>query len=156
MHPGVEKKVTVFLNRLLAMSMDDQQLIFKYFSDTMEAMIAAAKSTGNYEAGPIQLKATAVSLGMRTFLPLANPTVRGSCPSPSPFCATFCVRIPFLPTLPSAAFVPLPSQSHAVPSLYMRFSRFADAVEVPHCGISWHICACVLADVVACDMRASR
>jgi hypothetical protein len=64
-HPRVEKNVPVFLNRLLAMSMDDQQLIFKYFSDTMDAMIAAAKSMGKYEAGPVQLKATAITLGQR-------------------------------------------------------------------------------------------
>lgn len=67
-HPRVEKKVSVFLNRLLAMSMDDQQLIFQYFSDTMDAMISSAKSTGQYEAGPIQLKATAVTLGQRLIL----------------------------------------------------------------------------------------
>ena len=38
----------------------------RYFSDTMEAMIAEAKSEGRHERGPINLQATAVHVAHRT------------------------------------------------------------------------------------------
>lgn len=62
------KSVPTFLNRVLAMGMDDQEIIFKYFSATMDALIAAAKSTGKYEHGPITLQASGVTLARRTIV----------------------------------------------------------------------------------------
>ena len=38
----------------------------RYFSDTMEAMIAEAKSEGRHERGPINLQATAVHIAKQT------------------------------------------------------------------------------------------
>ena len=38
----------------------------RYFSDTMEAMIAEARSEGRHERGPINLQATAVHVASRT------------------------------------------------------------------------------------------
>ncbi|BDA48430.1 probable protein strawberry notch homolog 1 [Coccomyxa sp. Obi] len=61
-HPNVVKSVPTYLNRVLAMGMDDQEIIFKYFSATMDALIAAAKSTGRFEHGPINLQASGVSV----------------------------------------------------------------------------------------------
>lgn len=63
--PSMVKSVPTFLNRVLAMGMDDQELIFRYFSNTMDALIAAAKSTGKYEHGPITLQASGVEIARR-------------------------------------------------------------------------------------------
>ena len=63
--PSVVKSVPTFLNRVLAMGMDDQELIFRYFSNTMDALIASAKSTGRYEHGPINLQASGVEVARR-------------------------------------------------------------------------------------------
>ena len=38
----------------------------RYFSDTMEAIIAEAKSEGRHERGPINLQATAVHVAHRS------------------------------------------------------------------------------------------
>ena len=65
---SVVKSVPTFLNRVLAMGMDDQELIFKYFSATMDALIAAAKSTGRFEHGPITLQASGVSVARRDII----------------------------------------------------------------------------------------
>ena len=40
--------------------------VCRYFSDTMEAIIAEAKSEGRHERGPINLQATAVHVAHRT------------------------------------------------------------------------------------------
>lgn len=40
----------------------------RYFSDTMEAMIAEAKSEGRHERGPINLQATAVHIAKQTVI----------------------------------------------------------------------------------------
>lgn len=45
--------MTKFLNRLLGLEVDVQNALFKYFSDTMEAIIRQAKRAGRYDAGII-------------------------------------------------------------------------------------------------------
>ncbi|CAL8463694.1 g3228 [Coccomyxa elongata] len=66
--PSVVKSVPTFLNRVLAMGMDDQEIIFRYFSATMDALIAAAKSTGRFEHGPINLQASGVAVARRDII----------------------------------------------------------------------------------------
>ncbi|KAK9815308.1 hypothetical protein WJX72_001386 [[Myrmecia] bisecta] len=56
LHPyTVENKdkgsVKRFLNRLLAMRLEEQKTIFQYFSETLDVIIATAKSQGKYETG---------------------------------------------------------------------------------------------------------
>lgn len=43
----------------------DSIALRRYFSDTLEAMIAEAKSEGRHERGPINLQATAVHIAHR-------------------------------------------------------------------------------------------
>ncbi len=43
-----------FLNRILGMKVDLQNLLFKYFSDTLAAIIANAKRVGTYDQVPQQ------------------------------------------------------------------------------------------------------
>ena len=45
--------MTKFLNRLLGLNVELQNALFKYFSDTMEAVIKDAKRTGRYDSGII-------------------------------------------------------------------------------------------------------
>lgn len=42
-----------FLNRLLGLEVELQNTLFRYFNDTMEAVIKAAKRSGKYDAGII-------------------------------------------------------------------------------------------------------
>jgi hypothetical protein len=49
-------KVTRFLNRLLGMTMTDQELLFQYYTDTLDATIAQLKSEGRYDAGIVTIK----------------------------------------------------------------------------------------------------
>lgn len=44
------------------MTLEDQQLIFKYFTDTYDAAISAAKSAGNFDAGITQIQASKIVL----------------------------------------------------------------------------------------------
>jgi hypothetical protein len=45
--------MTKFLNRLLGLEVELQNALFKYFSDTMEAVIKQAKRTGRFDSGII-------------------------------------------------------------------------------------------------------
>jgi len=45
----VAQKVSTWLNRVLTMTLEDQELLFRYFSDTHDATILAAKSRGEYD-----------------------------------------------------------------------------------------------------------
>ncbi|XP_054166800.1 protein strawberry notch homolog 1-like [Oppia nitens] len=47
--------MTKFLNRLLGLRVEIQNALFKYFSDTMDAVIRQAKRTGRYDSGIINL-----------------------------------------------------------------------------------------------------
>ncbi|DBA83686.1 TPA: hypothetical protein ACH3X1_016793 [Trebouxia sp. C0004] len=49
------KKVTKFLNRMLAMSLRDQKMLFAFFSDTLDACIELAKTKGKFENGIVSL-----------------------------------------------------------------------------------------------------
>ncbi|KAK3280596.1 hypothetical protein CYMTET_11574 [Cymbomonas tetramitiformis] len=68
-----EGKVDIFLNRLLGLPIDDQMVLFNYFSDTFDAMTMEAKSKGQFDDGIVSLKAEGVSLQVRAVLapPLA-------------------------------------------------------------------------------------
>jgi hypothetical protein len=55
-------KVSRFLNRLLGMPLDLQQLLFGYFTDTFEAVVAQAKSSGRWDEGLVSLKAESIKL----------------------------------------------------------------------------------------------
>ncbi len=61
------------------MGMDDQEIIFKYFSATMDALIAAAKSTGRFEHGPITLQASGVAVARRDIIHQEPGTGAASC-----------------------------------------------------------------------------
>jgi hypothetical protein len=52
----------MWLNRVLAMTLEDQELLFRYFSDTHDAIILAAKSRGEYDQGITSVKATSVTI----------------------------------------------------------------------------------------------
>lgn len=47
--------MTKFLNRLLGLNVELQNALFKYFNETMEAVIKQAKRTGRYDSGIIGL-----------------------------------------------------------------------------------------------------
>ncbi|KAK9815574.1 hypothetical protein WJX72_006088 [[Myrmecia] bisecta] len=49
--PNDKGSVRRFLNRLLAMRLEEQKIIFQYFSETLDAVITYAKSRGKYETG---------------------------------------------------------------------------------------------------------
>ena len=49
-----------FLNRLLGMPVADQQDVFAYFSDTFDACVLRAKSSGKWDEGIVSLKAESI------------------------------------------------------------------------------------------------
>jgi len=49
-----------FLNRLLGIAVDEQQDIFAYFSDTFDACVLRAKSSGKWDEGIVSLKAESI------------------------------------------------------------------------------------------------
>ena len=51
-----------WLNRVLAMTLDDQALLFRYFSDTMDAIILAARSRGEYDLGIQSVQASSITI----------------------------------------------------------------------------------------------
>ena len=57
---AVTKKVSVWLNRVLAMTLSDQALLFKYFNDTYEACVHAAKSRGVFDKGITSVVASSI------------------------------------------------------------------------------------------------
>ncbi len=50
-----------FLNRLLGVEVDLQFQLFTYFSDTFDARIAVAKSSGKWDDGVVSLKAESIT-----------------------------------------------------------------------------------------------
>ena len=42
-------EMSKFLNRILGMQVEKQNLLFKYFADTLSAIITQAKRTGRYD-----------------------------------------------------------------------------------------------------------
>lgn len=55
-------KVSTWLNRVLAMGLEDQDLLFSYFSATLDAVIRLAQSKGEYDQGIMSLKASSVTV----------------------------------------------------------------------------------------------
>ena len=49
-------RVTGFLNRLLAMPVRDQMLLFQYFQDIMEALLNEARINGKLNTGIVRIK----------------------------------------------------------------------------------------------------
>jgi hypothetical protein len=62
--PGKDKvpSVSRFLNRLLGLPLSSQTIIFQYFTDTFEAVVARAKSEGKWDEGLVALKAESIKL----------------------------------------------------------------------------------------------
>ena len=60
--PDVVKKVAKWLNRVLAMTLEDQALLFRYFSDTLDAIILAARSRGEYDLGIQSVQASSITV----------------------------------------------------------------------------------------------
>lgn len=58
----MSSKVPTWLNRVLAMTLEDQDLIFTYFTNTLDAVIRAAKSRGEYDQGIMSVKASSVTI----------------------------------------------------------------------------------------------
>ena len=80
----------------------------RYFSDTMEAMIAEAKSEGRHERGPINLQATAVHIAKQTVIHreagtggALHPCLYANCPGNA------CTKARDGMCFPSTASVPL-------------------------------------------------
>merc|ERR1719233_2241032 len=51
-------EMSKFLNRILGMHVEKQNLLFKYFSDTLQAIITQAKRTGRYDQGILDVGVT--------------------------------------------------------------------------------------------------
>jgi len=51
-------EMSKFLNRILGMHVEKQNLLFKYFSDTLAAIISQAKRTGRYDQGILDVGMT--------------------------------------------------------------------------------------------------
>ena len=57
-----EGKVPLFLNRLMGLSVDQQKLLFAYFTETHEAEVAEAKARGTFDEGVVSLSAESVAM----------------------------------------------------------------------------------------------
>ena len=51
-------EMSKFLNRILGMHVEKQNLLFKYFSDTLSAIIQGAKRSGRYDQGILDVGTT--------------------------------------------------------------------------------------------------
>ena len=58
----VPKKVSIWLNRVLAMTLNDQILLFKYYYDTYKATVELAKSQGDFDRGITNVTAASIKL----------------------------------------------------------------------------------------------
>jgi hypothetical protein len=62
----IEKKdmgnVSKFLNRLLGLPLDDQKMLFTYFTETFDAIVAKAKSSGTWDEGLVALRAESIKV----------------------------------------------------------------------------------------------
>lgn len=50
------------------MNLEDQELIFQYFSNTLEAVIRAEKSRGDYDQGIMSVKASSVTIDKQSVI----------------------------------------------------------------------------------------
>ncbi|GAB4819275.1 hypothetical protein N2152v2_006321 [Parachlorella kessleri] len=64
--PKQKSKVPKFLNRLLGLCIDDQELLFDYYTDTLDATIAQLKSEGRYEQGIVTIRGQSCELVSKT------------------------------------------------------------------------------------------
>ena len=51
-------EMSKFLNRILGIHVEKQNLLFKYFSDTLSAIIQGAKRSGRYDQGILDVGTT--------------------------------------------------------------------------------------------------
>lgn len=54
--------VGTFLNRLLGLTIKDQQLLFEYFANTLEATIKEAKADGSFDDGIVAISAERIEV----------------------------------------------------------------------------------------------
>ena len=50
------------------MTLEDQELIFEYFSNTLDAVTMAAKSRGEYDQGITSIKASSVTVAKQSVI----------------------------------------------------------------------------------------
>jgi hypothetical protein len=55
-----------FLNRLLGLKVDEQDALFKFFSDSFDATVALARVEGRFEEGIVNLRANHISIEVRS------------------------------------------------------------------------------------------
>jgi hypothetical protein len=60
-HKNTGVKITQFLNRLLGLPIEEQDILFKFFSDTLDATISNLKSLGKYDNGIMSLQGQSIS-----------------------------------------------------------------------------------------------
>jgi hypothetical protein len=78
------KGLCVFQRAMAATgAVSDLITLRRYFSDTLEAMIAEAKSEGRHESGPINLQATAVHIAHRDPIHREESTGERRLPQPA-------------------------------------------------------------------------
>ena len=59
---GSRARSRLFLNRLMGLSVDQQKLLFAYFTETHEAEVAEAKARGTFDEGVVSLSAESVAM----------------------------------------------------------------------------------------------
>ena len=78
-----EAKVPLFLGSADGLSVDQQKLLFAYFTETHEAEVAEAKARGTFDEGVVSLSAESVAMsdGTRAWCTPTSPA------APPPSCA---------------------------------------------------------------------
>ena len=61
MEKKFDGKVSTFLNRLLGLPVATQTLLFSYFTECFEAVVAIKKSEGKFDDGVVTLSAESVT-----------------------------------------------------------------------------------------------
>ncbi|GAQ77984.1 protein with Helicase_C domain [Klebsormidium nitens] len=66
--PALLRKVDKFLNRLLGMALQDQEVLFNFFSDTFDAVVRQEKSKGQFDDGIVSVSAESTKVVDTTIL----------------------------------------------------------------------------------------